>query len=371
MGFMDSLLGMGKKKNTKSFFVNSYGNEQTRGIYTFKIDVDSGELIFRKYFKTPTDPSYSFNYGRFVCTTYKNRTGSPSDGGICSYTSTAETLALVSRISDGGKTYVHACTNGDDEVADKVFAVDYYNGQVMVGAIEKKKLKRVLSTFTIEGSSVHPTRQTIPHPSYVGFTPDEKLYVVDLGIDKVLLFDVSDEGELIIDEKSSLSLPAGSGPRKMIFSKNGKFAYVLNELTNTIMVYAYENSTFTLVQTIDTYDKVAYPDEESLAGQFVFSEDEKFAFVSNRGHDSVSSFSVNNETGELTYRDFVDTSFNPIDLYIVNNRWIVIACQKGGNVEVAEYLPEKDGLLYETKYSYLVSEPICITGFVDIMERKQ
>ena len=75
----------GKRRITKGFFANSLGNKQTRGIYTFQIDVENGELIFKKYFVTPTDPVYAFNYGRFSCITYRNRTGSVDDGGICSY----------------------------------------------------------------------------------------------------------------------------------------------------------------------------------------------------------------------------------------------------------------------------------------------
>lgn len=370
MSFFEGFKGR-KKRNTKSFFVNSYGNEQTRGIYTFDIDIMNGELLFRKYFKTPSDPTYSFNYGRFVCTTYKNRTGSIADGGICSYASTSEILALASRLSDNGKTYVHACTNGDDKTATRVFAVDYYNGQVMVGKINKKKLTRVLDIYTIEGHSVHPTRQTIPHPTYVGLTPDNQLYVVDLGIDKVLLFDIHEDGTLALDEETTISMPAGSGPRQMTFSENGKFAYIVNELTSTIMVYTYENKAFTLVQTIDTYDKEEFPDEKNITGKLEFSEDGNFAFVTNRGHDSISSYSVDKETGTLTYRDFLDTSENPIDLLVYNNRWIVIACQKGGNIEVAEYVPEKKGLLFETQYSYLVNEPVCITRFFDIEEKEQ
>lgn len=55
----------GKRRITKGFFANSLGNKQTRGIYTFQIDVENGELIFKKYFVTPTDPWYAFNYGRF------------------------------------------------------------------------------------------------------------------------------------------------------------------------------------------------------------------------------------------------------------------------------------------------------------------
>ena len=46
----------GKRRITKGFFANSLGNKQTRGIYTFQIDVENGELIFKKYFVTPTDP---------------------------------------------------------------------------------------------------------------------------------------------------------------------------------------------------------------------------------------------------------------------------------------------------------------------------
>ena len=101
----------GKRRITKGFFANSLGNKQTRGVYTFQIDVENGELIFKKYFVTPTDPVYAFNYGRFSCITYRNRTGSVDDGGICSYAATAETLALASRVTDKGKTYIHACAN--------------------------------------------------------------------------------------------------------------------------------------------------------------------------------------------------------------------------------------------------------------------
>ena len=54
---MMAILGIfGKKRITESFFVNSFGNNQTRGIYTFQIDIDSGEILFRKYFNTPSDP---------------------------------------------------------------------------------------------------------------------------------------------------------------------------------------------------------------------------------------------------------------------------------------------------------------------------
>lgn len=372
MGLFENLL-LGRKRVTESFFVNSYGNDQTRGIYTFRIDIDTGELLFKKHFKTPTNPTYSFDYGRFVCIAYKNRTGASSDGGLCTYASTADILALVSRLSDNGKTYMHAITDADDDNASRVLAVDYYHGEIMVGLIKKKKLIRPLSVYTLEGHSVDPVRQAMPHPHYIGFTPDrKKIYVVDLGLDKVLLFDLQEDGNLVLDEEHSFDVEPGSGPRKMIFSNDGKYAYITNEISNTIMVYAYnqEDYSFTLIQTVDTYDKETYPNETSIAGQFIFTEDGEYAIVTNRGHDSISSFRVDKETGMLTYVDFVDTSPNPRDICIFKDRFIVIACQKGGIMEVVELSKAKKGLLFEVDSTYLVNEPVCITRFRDITNQK-
>lgn len=358
-----------KRLELDSFFVNSYGNNQTRGVYTFNIDVATGELFFKTQFKTPTNPIYSFNYGRFVCTTYKNRTGSISDGGACSYTSTAQTLSLVSRITDDGKTYMHACVNGDDVTADKFVGADYYNGEIMVGKLLKKKLTTVMNVHKFEGVGVHPIRQTQSHPHHVGFTPDNQLYVVDLGLDKIHIFDLQEDGTLVEDTNVSFQVPAGHGPRQMTFNEEGTIAYVINELVNTISVYAYKDYTFTFIQEVDSYDKVKFPDEENLVAEFKLTKDGQFGLILNRGHDSLSLFSVN-EDGTLTYQDFVDTSANPRCLEIIRDRWVVIGCQKGGIIEVAEISREKNGLLFEKEYSYLVAEPVCITEFVDILERK-
>ena len=88
---------------------------------------------------------------------------------------------------DKGKTYMHACANGDHETADKLYAVDYYNGEIMVAKIDKKKLVAPIFNYKLEGHSIDPKRQNQPHPHFVDFTPDGKrLIVVDLGLDKVL-----------------------------------------------------------------------------------------------------------------------------------------------------------------------------------------
>ena len=121
-----------------------------------------------------------------------------------------------------------------------------------------------------------------------------------------------------------------------------------------------------MIQTIDTYPKEGYEDIPSTASQMIFSEKEERLYVTNCGHDSLSLFIIDKETGMLTYKDFVDTSPNPRDLKIFKDRWIVVVCQKGGVVESYEYRKERGGMLFETKYSYMVNEPVCITKFETI-----
>ena len=172
--------------------------------------------------------------------------------------------------------------------------------------------------------------------------------------------------EIALDEEHSFDLQPGSGPNKILFNKAGTIAYVLNELSCTINVYKYNDLNFELIQTIDTYPKEGYEDIPSTASQMIFSEKEERLYVTNCGHDSLSLFIVDKETGMLTYKDFVDTSPNPRDLKIFKDRWIVVVCQKGGVVESYEYRKERGGMLFETKYSYMVNEPVCITKFETI-----
>lgn len=356
----------GKRRITKAFFVNSLGNNQTRGIYTFQIDVENGELIFKRHFSTPTDPFYSFNFGRFVCITYRNRTGSQDDGGICSYAATAETLALVSRVTDQGKTYVHACTNGDLDTADKLIAVDYYNGELSVFRIAKKKLVTKIGGYQFSGKGTVPVKQALPYPTFVEYLPDQdKIIVCAMGLDKLCLFDVKDDGTLVYDNVHSIDVQLGNGPKKVIFNESGNRAYVLNAISSTIDVYQYENLKFELLQTVDTYPKDEEYDNEPTDLKFNF--DQTHLYVTNKGHDSLALFEVN-EDGTLSYLDFEDTSPDPIDMLVYNeegNEWVVVACQKGGIIESYQYRNEKGGMVVETKFSCMVNEPVKLTPFVN------
>ena len=108
-----------------------------------------------------------------------------------------------------------------------------------------------------------------------------------------------------------------------------------------------------------------FPKEEdtgySLAGDIVISEKGDYMFVSNRGHDSITTFAIDQETGKLEDIEYIGTYENPRAMIIVNDRWLVVADQKGGMLETFEIKRnERKGVLFETHFSYPVGEPVCL-----------
>lgn len=348
----------GKRRKVKPVFVGSYGNDLTRGIYAFHVDIENGEILKKKHYKSLANPSTLYRSERFIFTCYKNNTGRNTDGGVWQYAAMDLQFGLASRTSYKGRTYMDCFVNQERTYA---YAVDYYNGEVVVMPILKQKIIRMTQVIELTGSSQHPTRQNQPHPHFIDETPDHKrIFVCDLGLDQVILYNRVEKGRLEKDEENTIKLNPGSGPKKMIFSTDGQYAYVINELSNTICVYKYDDCHFTFIQEIDTYDKAEY-DVMSLAGDILLSEKGDYLFASNRGHDSVAVFKVDQESGKLEYIEFVDTDENPRAMIILNDRWLIVACQKGGTLESFELKRnESKGVLFETHFSYPVGEPVCM-----------
>ncbi|MBS5112678.1 MAG: lactonase family protein [Coprobacillus cateniformis] len=345
------------KRNVKPVFVGSYGNDLTRGMYVFHLDVDNGEFLKKKYYKSLANPTAMFKRERFIYVCYKNNTGRKTDGGLWQYASMELQFGLAGKATDGGKTYMDCFVN---ENRSNAYAVDYYNGEVVRIPILKQKIVTVAQRIKHEGSSVDPKRQTEAHPHFIDETPDhKKIFVCDLGTDEVVIYNLDDKGALERDEENTFKVKPGSGPKKMVFAPNGKYSYVLNELSNTICVYQYQDGHFTFIQEVDTYPKDEFA-KENLAGDIVISEKGDYLFVTNRGHDSIVAFEVK-EDGQLEYIEYLDTDENPRAMILVNDRWLVVASQKGGTIESFELKRgESKGVLFESHFSYMVGEPVCL-----------
>lgn len=143
-----------------------------------------------------------------------------------------------------------------------------------------------------------------PHISCATLTPDEKyLCVVDLGVDHVNIYRIDPStGKLALIDILRCELE--SAPRQMIFSEDGKYAYLICELKNYVNVYKYDgkgkNPVFELIQTIDTLEKNHATG--SAAAAIKFTNSGNYLMCSNAGDNSVCAFHVDRTTGKLERR---------------------------------------------------------------------
>src|SRR5262249_3900147 len=152
------------------------------------------------------------------------------------------------------------------------------------------------------GRSVDPDRQKGPHAHCVTLDRANRFaFVCDLGLDQVLVyrFDPA-QGKLTPHDPPFASVKPGSGPRHMAFRPDGRFAYVGNELTSTITVFAYDADAGVLkdIQTVSTLP--VYFDRPNTVAEIDVHPSGKWVYVSNRGHNSVVLFNVDRDNGTLT-----------------------------------------------------------------------
>lgn len=137
------------------------------------------------------------------------------------------------------------------------------------------------------------------HPHQICVDPTGHwILVPDKGLDTVFTLTLNEStGQLKIVGKTKF--PGGCGPRHMIFHPHVLQAYVVGELDRTVMTCAFNpvDGSLTLKEVMSTVpSKMA---TGSTAG-ITISQNGKYLHVSNRGHDSVASYLIDEKTGGLS-----------------------------------------------------------------------
>lgn len=185
----------------------------------------------------------------------------------------------------------------------------------------------------------------------------DNIYAVDLGNSKVYIYN---EKMQLLD---TIQLDKDSGPRHLVMSKDKKTIYIVTELSNKIYVYEKNNGKFKLIQKISTLiDDNILKDQniKTYAGAIKISSDYKNIYVTNRGHNSISVFSIKNNKLEYiqnisTYGEF------PRDILLnQNEEYLMVANQKSNNIVIYKR-DMQNGMLSVIENSNLkLDKPSCI-----------
>lgn len=228
-----------------------------------------------------------------------------------------------------GKVACHICTCDDD-----VYAVNYSSGSAI----------HFPDTLAVhEGKGINPKRQEMPHTHFVGATPDKKyICVTDLGLDKIFFCDRN------LNTCFTAAVPQGYGARHLAFSDDGQYIYCVNELVSSVTVFEYDGKS---VKPRETYS--ALPNEfcgTNLGAAIRIYKNR--LYVSNRGHNSIAVFDINDDKLELS--DFIMTGDHPRDFNIADD---MIFCCNMNDDTVTLYSINDSFRLIDT---ISVKAPLCV-----------
>ncbi|MFN0197484.1 MAG: lactonase family protein, partial [Planctomycetaceae bacterium] len=269
-------------------------------------------------------------------------------------------LKLLNRQSTHGNA---SCYVDVDAMGKMVVVANYSSGNVASYPVQKDgSLGEAASVVQHVGTSVDPTRQEGPHAHCFVVSPDNKFaYSADLGLDQILGYTLdTTKGTLTPNFQKFARTPPTAGPRHLTFHPKKPFMYVINEIKNSVTMFDYNAETGVLIeqQTISTL-----PDdfkEPSYCADLKITPDGRFLYGTNRGHDSIASYSIS-EDGQLTLLS-IDPSLGagPQNLAISSGGELLLCANMPGNNVAVFQIDGKTGKLTAVGEPIAITSPSCI-----------
>ncbi|ETL81555.1 hypothetical protein L917_18138 [Phytophthora nicotianae] len=369
LGVTAGTMQQGEQRESQPIlFAATWTNETSKGIYTYKLNTTDGSLT--QWAITPL----SFAPGGFNPTYLLEATNKKYDGKPVIYALNRAT----------GIGYVSAMTlNADGKL-------DLLNSQQMLGGspahitlspnedfVAVANYAGSLSLFPLyengtvapetyyeafpNGSRVVMDQQATGHIHSTRWLPNSNHVVAfDLGGDTLLQYELDTTAQTL-KKLEPVYRPPGSGPRHSVLSTNGDYLYVTDEISNTVGVYKINPQTSLLespaIQNITTLP--ANFTTTSTVADIHLSNNGKFVYVSNRGHNSISIYAINEVDGTLTSLGWESTRGRTPRGFTIYEDWLIVANQMSNDTYVFK-ADEQTGLLTYTGNSYEIEGAVCL-----------
>jgi 6-phosphogluconolactonase len=347
-------------------YVGTYTGAKSKGIYAYRMDPAAGSLTSIGLVAETANPTFLALHPNqrflYAANEISKLNGQPV-GGVSAYSIDPQSgkLTFINQQSSGGSGPCHLIV---DNTGKCVLVANYGGGSVSVLPIlDNGRLGASTAFVQHQGSSINQQRQAGPHAHgiYVD-SANRYAFVADLGLDKVLIyrFDAS-KGTLAASDPPSASVKPGAGPRHFAFHPSGRFAYVINELDSTVTAFAYEakNGILKTIQSITTlpadFSGRNYPAEIEVhpSGRFLYG--------SNRGHDSIAVFAIDNKTGMLNPVEYQPTQGkNPRNFGIDPAGHYLLAANQGSDSIVVFRIDSQTGKLTPSGQTVELAAPVCV-----------
>jgi 6-phosphogluconolactonase len=347
-------------------YIGTYTGPHSEGIYVYKLSEATGKLSPLGLAGKATNPSFlavSPNHRYLFAVDEISDFDGKKEGAVSAFSIDRNTgkLHRLNSVSSGGPSPCHVTV---DHTGKYVFVANYDVGSVAAFPIlADGRLGKASAFLPHAGHSVDPKRQEGPHAHSIYPSPDNRFVVsADLGTDQVYVyrFDAS-KGTLMPNDPPSAAVPAGTGPRHLAFSSNGKFLYAIEEMGSSLTAFFYDAAQGALhsMETISTTPK-DYKGYNDCA-ELMMHPSGKFLYGSNRGHDSITVFSIDSAKGTPTPVQYASTEGKtPRGFGIDPAGSYLIAGNQDTNSLVVFRIDAKTGHLTPTGQKVDVAAPVCV-----------
>jgi 6-phosphogluconolactonase len=345
--------------NEVLFYTGTYASADQPGIFLCALNKDTGEMRIVNHMDGVDNPSYLALCPDGNCLYVASET---DEGEVLVYRRDAATseLHLMDRKLTKGASPCYVSVTQDGKW---VLASNYSSGSVNVFPVgDQGTLGEMSALVEHTGRGQNDDRQEGPHAHSIQPDPSGQYAVVcDLGLDQIIVYR-NEEGRLVTHRE--MNQPPGSGPRHLVFHPNSKWAYVINELSNTVTAFMYDErrGEFTTLQHISTLPEGH--SGEGTSADIRVSPCGRFLYASNRGDDSIVLYHIDQESGELEAIEWTSTiGQTPRNFNLLPGGILLVANQDSNNL-VAFQIDGENGRLTHNGFKLEMSRPVCIVPVV-------
>ncbi|MDA0973449.1 MAG: lactonase family protein [Bacteroidetes bacterium] len=361
--------------SSKFLFVGNYTKMEghvhgkAEGIQVYRLSEDEyPELLFTS--KEAINPSYITVSadGRFLYAVNETGPDVGDEAKIAAY-EINDSTGVLTLLNEQSSHSFAPCYISVDSQNRLVFVVNYVGGVVAVYPINADgSLAGASQVIRLEGQGPHQ-RQDASHPHSIILSPDEEFaFVADLGTDKIMVYKIDYlQAELIEASVPFVKLEVppdsghlGMGPRHLVFHPDGLHLYAVNELSNTISVFQYQAENGNLIAQQSTSTLPLSFSGANVCAAIHISEDGKFLYASNRGHDSVVIYSIDPQTGSLEHIGHEPSRGKFPRNFLIDGQDLYVANQNTDNVVLFK-IGEDGALTYKSEYA--MKTPVCLKVF--------
>jgi 6-phosphogluconolactonase len=212
---------------------------------------------------------------------------------------------------------------------------------------------RGVNTITLERPFPHSIR-----PDATG----RRVFACDMGLDRLMVFDLDEHlGRLEPSPHPYAQLSSGAGPRHLWAHANNRWVYIVNEIDSSVSAFRYDAETSAMRIISTTSTRPDGFDGHNSGAQIVVHPSGKFVYSSNRGHNSIACFQIDQDTGHPRLLELVPTQGQtPRNFNIDPTGEFLVAANVGSSNLASFRVDQATGRLTPTGHTIECANPVCV-----------